>query len=181
MPPHSITPLIVKTKRAALAGLSISHYLSRRGVWPAHTSAGLDMQTLMAIHQMLHKPHNCNPRDKVLYFYRYSQYTDYIYKIIPGHPPTPPKNKRVTRDPHNIAGREFHWRKRSLVGCILRGQISAKAPSAKSYIRLACLWGRKLNDANWFYPPNKPKIELTLSSKLQYTIYLVKAIPKHDV
>lgn len=68
MPPHSITLLIVKTKRAALASLSISHYLSRRGVWPAHTSAGLDMQTLMAIHQLLHKPHNYN--------------TDHIHKII---------------------------------------------------------------------------------------------------
>lgn len=173
MPPHSITPLIVKTKRAALASLSISHYLSRRGVWPAHTSAGLDMQTLMAIHQMLHKPHNCNPRDKILYFY--SQYTDHIYLA------TPPKKNLVTRDPHNIAGGKFHWRKASLVGCILRGQISAKAPSAKSYIRLACLWVRKLNDANWLYPPNKPKKELTLSSKLQYTIYLVKTISKHDV
>lgn len=68
MPPHSITLLIVKTKRVALASLSISHYLSRRGVWPAHTSAGVDMQTLMAIHQPLHKPHNYN--------------TDHIYKII---------------------------------------------------------------------------------------------------
>lgn len=81
MPPYSITLLIVKTKRAALASLSISHYLSRRGVWPAHTSAGLDMQTLMAIHQLLHKPHNYNPRDKILYFY--TQNTDHIYKIIP--------------------------------------------------------------------------------------------------
>lgn len=81
MPPHSIKPLIVKTKRVVLASLSISHYLSRRGVWPAHTSAGLDMQTLMAIHQLLHKPHNYNPRGKILH--SYSQYTDHIFKIIP--------------------------------------------------------------------------------------------------
>lgn len=52
---------------------------------------------------------------------------------------------------------KFHWRKRSLVGCIVRGQISAKAPSAKSYISLACSWEEKLNDANWFYSPNKLK------------------------
>lgn len=42
MPPHSIKLLIVKTERVVLAGLSISHYLSRREVLPAHTSAGLD-------------------------------------------------------------------------------------------------------------------------------------------
>lgn len=53
MPPHSIKLLIVKTERAVLASLSISHYLSRRGVQPAHTSAGLDMQNLMAIYQLL--------------------------------------------------------------------------------------------------------------------------------
>lgn len=45
----------------------------------------------------------------------------------------------------------------------------------------ACVWVRKLNDANWFYPPKKPPKELTLSSKLQYTIYFLKTISKHDL
>lgn len=52
-PPHSINLLIVRTEPVVLASLSISHYLSRRGVLPAHTSAGLDKQSLIAIHQLL--------------------------------------------------------------------------------------------------------------------------------
>lgn len=68
MPPHSIKLLIVKTEPVVLASLSISHYLSRRGVLPAHTSAGLGMQTLMAIHQLLPTlPHNHDPGNKTLY------------------------------------------------------------------------------------------------------------------
>ncbi|TNN66394.1 hypothetical protein EYF80_023433 [Liparis tanakae] len=35
MPPHSIKQLVVKTEPVVLASLSISHYLSRRGVLPA--------------------------------------------------------------------------------------------------------------------------------------------------
>lgn len=67
MPPHSINLLIVKTEPVVLAGLSISHYLSRRGVLPAHTSAGLDMQTLIAIHQLLPTlPHNYDPGNEIL-------------------------------------------------------------------------------------------------------------------
>lgn len=58
-PPHSIKLLIVRTEPVVLASLSISHYLSRRGVLPAHTSAGLDKQTLIAIHQLL--PDNPDP------------------------------------------------------------------------------------------------------------------------
>lgn len=64
MPPHSINLFIVKTEPVMLASLSISHYLSRRGVLPAHTSAGLDMQTLAAIHQLQPTlPHNYEPQD----------------------------------------------------------------------------------------------------------------------
>lgn len=65
MPPHSIKPLIVETEPVVLAGLSISHYLSCRGVLPAHTSAGLDMLTFVAIHQpQPTKPHNYVPKIK---------------------------------------------------------------------------------------------------------------------
>lgn len=87
MPPHSINLLIVKTEPVVLASLSISHYLSCRGVLPAHTSAGLDMHTLVAIHQQLPTlPHNYDPGNEILH----SEYTvcwSYLYADLMNYSP----------------------------------------------------------------------------------------------
>lgn len=84
MPPHSIKPLIVETEPVVLAGLSISHYLSCRGVLPAHTSAGLDMLTFVAIHQpQPTKPHNYVPKIKKTTFWYKTTAISTCYLVSP--------------------------------------------------------------------------------------------------
>lgn len=72
-----------------LAGLSISHYLSREGVLAAHTSADQDMQTLMAIHQPLPTlPNNYASRNNIYTNIGSTDHISMLSRITFAHQPT---------------------------------------------------------------------------------------------